>query len=199
MKKTAEDSPAAGRTRPYTGKLASPIRIPAPPTFSGAVTTKRVKEFRKNSARYQTETDAAVSEQKEEKIRLLLQHYGIAERDDLQALALALASRHVPGFQVIVGGGQKRGRKTLWDGPKLAALYRDVEAAKAPQRRTDRQALKFLVKNDPDRWGPPKGRRHNERQWIETLESRLQDAKGYRRFIESLPHRFARNVPRRKK
>ena len=197
MKKTAEDSPATGRTRRYTAKLASPIRIPAPPTFSGAVTSKRVKEFRETSARYQTETDAAVSEQKEEKIRLLLQHYGIADHD-MQALALALASSHVPGFQVILGGGQKRGRKTLWDGPKRTALYRDVEAAKTPQRRTDRQALKFLVKNDPERWGPPKGHRHNERQWIETLESRLQDAKAYRRFIESLPLRFPRNVPRGK-
>jgi hypothetical protein len=81
MKKTAEDNPESGRTRRYTGKLASPIRIPAPPTFSGAVTSKRVKEFRETSARYQTQTDAAVSEQKEEKIRFLLQHYGIADRD----------------------------------------------------------------------------------------------------------------------
>jgi len=197
MKKTAADNPESGRTRRYTGGLASPIRIPAPPTFSGAVTTKRHKEFQESWARYQKETEAAVSLQKEEKIRLLLHHYGILGRD-MEALALALASAHVPGFQVI-GGGQKRGRKTLWDGPKLTALYRDVQTVKTPQRRTDRQALIFLVKNDPERWGPPKGHRHNERQWIETLESRLQDAKAYRRFIESFPIRFPRNVPRRKK
>ncbi|MFZ2081328.1 MAG: hypothetical protein WAV38_32705 [Xanthobacteraceae bacterium] len=198
MRKTAEDNPESGRTRRYTGELASPIRIPAPPTFSGAVTTKRHKEFREASARYQKETEAAVSRQKEGKIRLLLRHYGIADRN-MEALALALAAAHVPGFQVIVGGGKKRGPKTYWDGPRLSALNRDVEAVKTPLRRTDRQALKFLVENDPDRWGPPKGHRHNERQWIETLESRLQDAKAYRRFIESFPLRFPRNAPRRKK
>jgi hypothetical protein len=196
VKKPADNDSLAKPRRRYTGKLASPIRIPAPSTFSGAVTAKRVKEFRQAAARYQRETEATVSQQRREKIRLLFQHYRIAD-GDVETLLLALVSAHVPGFHVIVGGGRKRGRKTYWDGPRLTALYRDVESAKTSQRRTDRQALKFLVKNDPDRWGPPK--KQIERQWLETLESRLHDAKGYVRFIESLPLRFPRNLPRRKK
>jgi len=102
----------------------------------------------------------------------------------MQALFWALVSAHVPGFNIIVANaGEKRGRKRDWDGPKLVRLYRDVQAVKSPQRSTDRQALKCLVKNNPE-WVPPKAR--SERQWIETLESRLQDAKRYVRSIESL-------------
>jgi hypothetical protein len=181
MKKTA---PRRGRR--YTGKLAAPIRIPAPPTFSGAVTAERLEKFRREHAKHQKKTAAAVRRQINQKLEALLKHHRI-HGSDMQALFWALLSAHVPGFKIITGGGEKRGRKRHWDGPRLVALYRDVEAAKTPQRRTDRQALKFLVKNEPDRWGPPKGRQHNERQWIETLESRLQDAKRYDRFVESLP------------
>jgi hypothetical protein len=187
MKKTTEEKPESGRGRRYTGKQASPIRVPAPPVFSGAVTAERKEKFDQESAQYRKEASAAVERQIEGKIKALLKHHKIGGRD-MEALARALAKTHVPGFKVLVdSGGQKRGRKTLWDGPKLTALYRDVEEVKTPQRRTDRQALTFLVKNDPDRWGPPKGYRHRERQWIETLESRLQDAKRYDRFVESLP------------
>jgi hypothetical protein len=181
MKKT---SPRRGRR--YTGKLASPIRISAPPTFSGAVTAERLEKFRREHAKHQRKTAAAVRRQINQKLGALLKHHGI-RGDDMGALFWAVVSAHVPGFKIITGGGEKRGRRRHWDGPRLVALYRDVEAAKTPQRRTDRQALKFLLQNDRERWGPPKGHRHNERQWIETLESRLQDAKRYDRFLKSLP------------
>jgi len=186
MKKTAKDKPESERTRRYTGKLASPIRIPAPPTFSGAVTAERKEKFDQESAEHRKKTNAAIRRQINQKLRALLKHYRI-RNGDMDALFWAVISAHVPGFKIVTDGGNKRGRKRHWDGPKLSALYRAVEAVKTPLRRTDRQALTFLVKNDPDRWGPPRGHRHNERQWIETLESRLQDAKRYDRFVESLP------------
>jgi len=177
--------------RRYTGMLATPIRIPTLPTFSGAVTRSRVRKFWKDYKQHQKKVEALERDQKEEKIRLLHQHYGIPGRD-MEALALALAAAHVAGFKVLDGNRRKRGRKKEWDGPKLEALYQDVQAVKAAERCNVRQALKFIAK-DPSyggKWAPPNGPRHNFNKWVETLESRLNDAKHYVQFTESLPDRL---------
>jgi hypothetical protein len=177
---------APRRGRRYTGKLASPIRISAPPTFSGAVTSERLEKFRKEDAKYQKNTEAAVRRQINERLRALLKHHQI-HGSDMQALFWALLSAHVPGFNIITAG-EKRGRKRDWDGPRLVRLYLAVQAVKTPQRRADRQAIKFLVKNEPycSEWWPRNGSRHDLSKRMETLESRLQDAKRYVRFVESL-------------
>jgi hypothetical protein len=138
MKKTA---PRRGHR--YTGKLASPIRIAAPPAFSGAVTTERKRKFRKQEAQYRKKTGAVLARQIDQKLDALRKHHGI-RGSDMDALFWALVSAHVPGFEIIIGAGNKRGRKRHWDGPRLVSLYRDVQTVETSQRRTDRQAIKFL-------------------------------------------------------
>jgi hypothetical protein len=186
MKKPAADNPESGRTRRYTGELASPIRIPAPPTFSGAVTAERLEKFHKQDAQYRKKAGALLKRQINQKLRALLKHHQI-RGSDMQALFWALLSAHVPGFNIATAG-EKRGRKRDWDGPRLVRLYLDVQAVKTPQRRTDRQAIKFLVENEPycRDWGPRNGSRYDLSKRMETLESRLQDAKRYVRFVGSL-------------
>jgi len=46
----------ASKPRRYTGELATPIVLPAPPTFWGAVTDKRVKEFWRDHERHLLKT-----------------------------------------------------------------------------------------------------------------------------------------------
>jgi hypothetical protein len=50
----------------------------------------------------------------------------------------------------------------------------------------DRRALAFMVKDEGygATWGPPPNHRGTKQQWIETLESRLQDAKSIRKRAE---------------
>jgi hypothetical protein len=187
MRPSAAKKSSGQGVRRYRGKLAIPIRIlGSPPTFSGAVTGERAKRSRRKYRQHQEKVEAFVRDQREERIRLLHKHYGIPSRD-MEALALALAEEHVAGFKVIDDAQQKRGRKKLWDGPKLQALYYDVQAVRAGKRCSDRQALKVIAK-DPSfsaKWAAPNGR--DPSKWLETLESRLSDAKRYVRFIESLP------------
>jgi hypothetical protein len=116
-----------------------------------------------------------------------MKYFEIKGTSNMTALAWALACAHVPGFQIVEARGSKRGRKKEWHGGKLQKLYDDVRAVKTRHGYNDRQALKFLSNNAEfaPAWGPPEGY-GNSRKWIETLESRLQDAKRYVARIESL-------------
>jgi hypothetical protein len=135
-------------------------------------------------------------------MQLLLEHFGIADHD-LARLAWALAFEHVPGFQIVPEQKSARGRKNEWDGFKLKALFDAVHEVKTKHKLTDRQALKFLSTNPQfaNTWGRPKNHKGSRDQWIETLESRLQDSKRYVAYIESLPAMLedARVRVRRKK
>ena len=67
-----------------------------------------------------------------------------------------------------------------------------MQSVKEQHKFNDRQALKF-VSNNPqyaEFWGPPKRYQGSKQQWVETLESRLQDAKRYVAWIDSLPARL---------
>jgi hypothetical protein len=189
------------KRRQYSGKLAKPIVWDAPPTFEGFVSEKRVKEFWKKYNRHQRKMKDRVDKQIAEKLSLLMEFYGIANKNDMGALALALATEHVPGFKVVTQGDEKRGRKKMWDGPKLQALLQAVITVKEKHRFTDRQALHFISTNDESAaiWGPPVGYRGSKRQWIETLESRLQDAKRYNAFVGSFFADFAKSAQKFRK
>ena len=188
------------KLRRYSGKLATPIIWDAPPTFEGFVSDERVKGYWKRYNRHQRRVKESVNKQISEKLSLLMEFYGIAN-NDMRALALALATEHVPGFKVVPQGGKKRGRKKIWDGPKLQALLQAVLTVKEKHHFTDRQALHFLSKNNEYAvtWGPPGSYRGSKRKWVETLESRLQDAKRYAAFVTSFFADFAKNAQKFRK
>jgi hypothetical protein len=189
------------KRRQYSGKLAKPIVWDAPPTFEGFVSEKRVNDFCKKYNRHQRKVRDRVDKQTAEKLSLLMDFYGIANKNDMGALALALATEHVPGFKVVPQGDEKRGRKKRWDGPKLQALLQAVLTVKEKHRFTDRQALYFMSRNDEfaATWGPPVGYRGSKGQWVETLESRLQDAKRYDAFVRSVFADFAKRAQKFRK
>ena len=61
-----------------------------------------------------------------------------------------------------------------------------MQSIKQKHHFTDRQALTFIV-NDLQHaanWGVPQGHRGSKEQWIETLESRLQDAKRLQKLAD---------------
>jgi hypothetical protein len=110
----------------------------------------------------------------------LFDHYDIADKGDMAALACALAVEHVPGFSVqLPEAKSKGGRRRKWDANRLEELYKTVRSIKQQHHLTDRQALKFMVNNQRHAvtWGKPTAHKGSKDQWIETLEARLQEAK----------------------
>jgi len=176
----------------YSGELATPIIWPSTPAFEGAVTHERAEAFWANDARLQREAAQLVAEALLRKLSLLMSHYGIEDQNDTLQLAMLLACDHVPGFQVVPETKPTRGRKKEWHGGKLQALFDAVRSVKEPHNFTDRQALTFLS-SDPRtaaEWGPPRHHKGTKKQWIETLESRLHDAKRYVAYLDSVRRRF---------
>jgi hypothetical protein len=183
------------KQRRYVSELANPIVWPALPTFEGAVTAKRVKEFWGRWKRDQRDAERNVAQALLRKISLLMKHHGIADERDMAALVWALASEHVPGFKIVPETKTKRGRKKEWDGLKLQELYDAVHSVKKNHNYNDRQAIKFISSNYQysAEWGPPATYTGSKKQWVETLESRLQDAKKYATYVNSLPE-FFKNI-----
>jgi hypothetical protein len=160
----------------YSGALATPITWPSPPIFEGAVTEERVAKHWAEYDQHQTEAVAIVAQIIQEKLNLLMEHYSATDKE---SLILALALEHVPGFQIAQPGERKRGRRLEWDASKLESLLCAVQMVKQQHNFNDRTALTFLA-NDPSHaqtWGTPQRHKGGKKQWIETLESRLQDAK----------------------
>lgn len=157
------------------------------PTFWGAVVPKRIATYQKKLSRHERTSAAVVHRKLLRKLALLFNHYGIADKNDMPALAWALAFEHVPGFKVkFPEGKSKRGRKLKWNPDRLAELRQTVQSIKQQHHFTDRHALTFIVNNSQyaATWGIPKGHKGSKKQWIETLEARLQDAKRFERSIE---------------
>jgi hypothetical protein len=164
----------------YKGALAKPIGLRPSPTFWGAVVPERIAAYQKQLSRHERANVAMVQRQHAKKLAMLFDHYGIADKKNWAALARALAAEHVPGFKVQLPQAKpKRGRKPKWTPERLVELYRTVQSIKQQYHFTDRQALKFMVKNEQHAatWGLPAEHRGSEQQWIETLEARLQQEK----------------------
>jgi hypothetical protein len=132
----------------------------------------------------------AIYESRVEKLSLLMEHYGIADKDDYLSLALALAIDHVPGFRIgrlsellkLEHGdygtvlGNKRGRPRDWTRERLDRLITAVEETKKRYRyRRDRDALVNLA-GHPE-WARPANHRGGSREWLKTLTNRLQEAR----------------------
>jgi hypothetical protein len=182
------------KKRRYTGELATPIVMPAPPTFWGAVTHERVRRWRKACQQHQQEAENRAAKKLLEKMSLLMKHYGIADENDMGTLAWILAYEHVPGFHIMPETMTRRGRKPKWDVPTLQKLLDTVNSLKRQHGfTTDRQALMFMVSNEQHAmtWGQPSSHKGLKQQWVESLESRLQDAKRYIARLASLHKEFS--------
>jgi hypothetical protein len=146
-------------------------------------------------------TNEAIAQKFVEKLDLLMKHYLIPDPHDWFSLALALAVDHVPGFQIenTLGveqidrgislvehvGRKKTGRPKTWSVDRLDELLNDVEKTKKQfGLMQDREALSRIARLR--KWAPPANHRGERRQWIKTLESRLQEAKVYRRNVDKL-------------
>jgi hypothetical protein len=180
------------RQKRYTGPLASPIIWRSAPPFSGAVTDERVEQYWKDYEEHQQQAQKDVDQQFKEKLSLLMDHYGLADKEDMTSLAMALACEHVPGFRIEIPTKTNKGRKRQWESDKLEDLLNTVESLQKKLGFNDRTALSFIVadREYAKTWGKPPTHKGNKQQWIETLESRLQEAKRIRkdaqRQIESL-------------
>ena len=187
----------------WKGELAKPIRPkvirPQGLAVTDAETVARANEEMENLYRQ------AIEETRVEKLRFLMDHYGISDKADFFSLALALAIDHVPGFGIdptplrqeqisdglaLVVQDNRTGRKLEWPPKRLDSLLSAVEDAKRKHGlSTDREAIAVVARNR--KWGRPANHKGNHEQWLETLESRLQDAKRSKRQIE----RFLKNLP----
>jgi hypothetical protein len=131
--------------------------------------------------------DQVIEQAAIEKLPLLMKRYGIAE-DDYFSLALILALKHEPGFKVVSaklklkydnwGPVIRDTKPTKWPPERLLRLLNAVEETKKKHRlSTDREALKIVMRKGE--WSRPLDR--DEQKWLESLESRLQDAKRIKR------------------
>jgi hypothetical protein len=162
------------RKRRYKGELAKPIRVGSIPIKATSEESEKIKR--------------GIQQGAIEKLPLLMEHYNIADKDDYFSLALALAIDHVPGFQVVSaklklkhgywGAVIRDTKPTAWPPERLLRLLSAVKETKQGRElSSDREALKSLMRKGE--WRRPLGR--DEHKWLETLESRLYDAKRLKR------------------
>jgi hypothetical protein len=186
---------AAKAKRRWQGELARPIRPKVIRPLSLCFVTPEANE---EMIRL---TNEAIEQKFKEKLDLLMKHYSIPDREDWYSLALALAVDHIPGFQVenklgleridrgislVVHRGRKKvGRRNTWSVHRLDELLNDVEKTKRQfHLKRDREALSRIARLR--KWAPPANHRGELGQWVETLESRLQEAKVLRGKVDKL-------------
>jgi hypothetical protein len=136
-----------------------------------------------------------IFELREQKLPLLFAHYRIDPKheDAWERLALRLIVDHVPGFAASSGGGRRVGRPKKWDYARLHRLRVTVDAVKKQHPTyTDKAACKLIATaaDYKQTWGQPAGHKGTKSGWVETLESRLQDA---RRIHRRVADKFSNN------
>jgi hypothetical protein len=165
------------KTITYPGELGAPIKVVPPLSpFENPLTGTPSKQQVDDYERQQVELRAAISEKFKHKLSLLLTHFAIRGDDPWYELALTLAHAHVPGFYVV---GPHRRRLKIWTREKLLRLLVDVGTVKKQRLCTDKAACRFLANSSDHRpaWGRPKNHKGTTAQWVETLETRLQEAR----------------------
>jgi hypothetical protein len=178
----------------YNGALKKSIAIPFLFAEASAVgDQKSATDLRRSFI------DACSSHCASERVRklpLLMRHYGIEDETDFCSLALALAIDHVPGFacnyvEMKLAHGDHgavvpikvSGRPKVWTSERLSNLLEAVEDVKANGRsKQDREVLRELARKRE--WAPLASHRGTKAAWIETLETRLQEAKSMRREMK---------------
>jgi hypothetical protein len=144
---------------------------------------------------------------RQRKLRLLCRRYSLGE-EDYDGLALNLAIQHEPGFRVVdrqitklplgfsgpvrIKEGvliyERTGRPIDWPPERLLQL---LEAVQTERKRSgvtkDLDALSRLARKKE--WAPPpthrsKSPRGETEAWVRTLQSRLHDAKKFKRELD---------------
>ena len=165
----------------YKGELGKPIYVGSIP-------------FEAANEEQQERIEQGIEQAAIKKLPLLMEHYKIPNKDDYFSLALALAKDWVPGFQVKTvavkldhgtwGAVIRDTKPTKWPPERLLKLLNAVAETKRKHALSkDREALKILMQKGE--WSRPYNR--DEQKWLETLESRLQDAKREERGGDPAP------------
>jgi hypothetical protein len=155
----------------YKGELGKPIYV-------GSIPIEAANEEQ------QGRIEQGIEQAAIKKLPLLMEHYKIPNKDDYFSLALALAKDWVPGFQVKTvavklthgtwGAVIRATKPTTWPPERRLKLLNALAATKQKHGLSkDREALKILMQKGE--WSRPYNR--DEQKWLETLESRLQEAK----------------------
>jgi hypothetical protein len=115
------------------------------------------------------------------KLRLLAIHYDIDSSLESAHyyffLANAVAANHVPGFKI--RNYPRSGRKKIWSSERLEELRVRVGSRKQKLgiKATDKEALRRMADDPTDPFFKSGLNREEKARYVETLESRLQDAK----------------------
>jgi hypothetical protein len=186
--------PVSKKPPRWKGKLAKQIR-PKVIRPRGLAVTDAETVARANKEMEEL-YEQAIEKERVEKLGLLMDHYAIADKTDYRSLALALAIDHIPGFQIdptplelehgnhgTVLYRKKGGRRKEWTAQRFNDLLIAVEDAKRKGFLEDREALLFIAVRQK-KWAQPANHRGGRSKWIETLESRLQDAKRLKRMAD---------------
>jgi hypothetical protein len=202
-----ERAPPQSKKKKRTGGLEKAIRRPIRPQVvrsHGFAVPDDPEAVKRENALLEELHEKAVAAERRGKLKLLLQRYSLAE-DDYEGLALALAIKHEPGFQVVdrqivqlpigfsepvrVKDGEltdkTSGRPLEWSGERLLQLLEAVQREKKKSGLTkDLDALGRLARQE--QWRPSANHRGEWDAWIRTLQSRLHDAKRPKRKIDAL-------------
>jgi hypothetical protein len=193
-----DDGPKPRKKRRWKGELARPIRPEVARPRGLALTEAEI--VAKANEEMEDLYRQAIQEKRVEKLSLLMDHYGVVDKTDFRSLALALAIDCVPGFRIdptplrlrqisdgiaLVVQDNRTGRHLEWSPERLDELLGAVEDAKRKHGlSTDREAIAVVARKG--KWRQPTNHKRGHEQWLETLESRLQDAKRSKREIEDL-------------
>jgi hypothetical protein len=187
----------------YPPEISRPAVLVRPKGFAVPDTTIPEREAieHENSEMLRLRDEAIV-----QKLRLLMDHYGIKNKDDWFALARVLAFEHVKGLEQsvdqlfslkvipesdscadslagLVPFNKKRsGRSLEWPTERLLELLEVVKTEKTKYGWSkDLRALEHLARSR--KWGRPTNHRGDLQAWIRTLQNRLQDAKAFERWV----------------
>ena len=194
--------------RRWKGELATPIRFTVNRPHGFAVPNPAIDPEAESKILAENELmfrlrDKGRAKAESAKLQLLAKHYRVPP-NHFRALALALARDFVPGFRfrhplritdplgVVVNPrhDERMGRPLVWGSDRLEEFLAEVHAIKSASGGTDREALARLVREK--KWGPPANHRGGRDKWLETLESRLQDAKRLQRRVAELELKLAK-------
>ena len=145
----------------------------------------------------------AIEHERRRTLRGLCRHYSL-EEDDYEGLALKLAIQHEPGFRVVdyqiaelplgfsgivqikegVLTDKRTGRPVDWPPERLLQLLEAVQNERKRSGTKDPDALKQLARKKE--WAPPPNHRGEFGAWVSTLQSRLHDAKKFKRSVDAL-------------
>lgn len=114
----------------YKGELAKSIKVKSPPR-RGRINQETKESHENRKEEHLEEVFKEIAKEDRKKVLLLLEHYNInlSDNNPWAKLAMALANKHVTGFQVVIEGAGS-GRKQELDIVEEALFYLEFEDCK---------------------------------------------------------------------